>query len=494
MKNINSYRVFKRNNHEPNPEGKYVLCWMQAHHRFEYNYTLEYAVAWANKLNLPLLVHEGIVCNYQWASDRMHRFLLESTREDYELSKGLGITYYPYLESIPGEEDKLVTELAKEAALIITDGYPAFIMRKRNDKWPGMVSIPYITIDSNGIIPLSLTEKAPYSAYHFRKIMQRYFVECFTNPPAKNPLTELKNTEPVRIPESITQKWPQSGDQLSDIDTFISKLDIDHSVKPVEIKGTRAAALEQMNRFLNDHLPKYGKERNDPDNDRTSRLSSWLHFGKISEYEIVKEVLARQPEGWDLSQVKDNNGARSGFFKGHDDIEKFLDELITWREVGYHFCNHTPNYDRFESLPDWALETLEQHTDDPREYVYSPDEFEQAQTHDEIWNAAQRQLVEEGYIHNYLRMLWGKKILEWTHTPQEALEIMIELNNKYAMDGRDPNSYSGIFWILGRFDRPWFERPIFGKIRYMSSDSTRKKVKLKNYLKKYGQSPPSRED
>jgi len=486
MKNINSNRVFKRNDHDPNPDGRYVMYWMQAHHRFEYNYALDYAVGWANKLRLPLLVHEGIICNYRWASDRMHRFLLESTLEDYELSKDYGITYYPYLETSPGEADKLVKELTKEAAVIITDEYPTFIMAERNRSWPEQVDVPYITVDANGIIPLGITDKAPYSAYHFRKIMQRHFVDCFTNPPDEKPLSKLENTDRVELPENITKNWPHAGNQLKDIDSFIAGLDIDHSVGPVEMKGTRDAAISQRNKFLDNDLSKYGKERNDPDNDRTSRLSPWLHFGKISEYEIVKETLDRQPEGWNLSQVKDNNGQRSGFFKGHSYIEKFLDELITWREVGYHFCHHTRDYAAFESLPDWVLETFEEHKDDPREYVYSLQQFEQAKTHDEIWNAAQRQLIKEGYIHNYLRMLWGKKILEWTKKPEDALEIMIELNNKYAMDGRDPNSYSGIFWILGRFDRPWFERPIFGKIRYMSSDSTRKKVKLKGYLEKYG--------
>ncbi|HKI47278.1 MAG TPA: FAD-binding domain-containing protein [Balneolales bacterium] len=486
MKNINSCRVFKRNDHDPNPGGKYVMYWMQAHHRFEYNYALDYAVGWANKLDLPLLVHEGIVCNYRWASDRFHQFLLESTREDNEISKDYGITYYPYLETFPGEADKLVSELAKGAAVIITDEYPTFIMAERNKSWPKQVNVPYITVDSNGIIPLGMTDKAPYSAYHFRKIMQRHFVDCFTNPPDENPLSKLKNTDKLDLPETITKEWRHAGDQLSDIDSFIAGLDVDHSIDPVEMKGTRVAALFQMNKFLENDLAKYGEERNDPDCNRTSHLSPWLHFGKISEYEIVKGALDRQTRGWDLSQVKDNNGQRSGFLKGHSYIEKFLDELITWREIGYHFCQHTPDYDKFESLPNWVLETFEEHKSDPREYVYSLQQFEQAQTHDEIWNAAQRQLVVEGYIHNYLRMLWGKKILEWTKTPEDALEIMIELNNKYAMDGRDPNSYSGIFWILGRFDRPWFERPIFGKIRYMSSDSTRKKVKLKKYLEKYG--------
>ena len=196
--------------------------------------------------------------------------------------------------------------------------------------------------------------------------------------------------------------------------------------------------------------------------------------------------MERQPDGWELGEMKPNGGKRSGFFGGNSSIESFLDELITWREVGFHYAHHRPDYDKFESLPDWVMETMDEHRDDEREVVYSLEQFENAQTHDELWNAAQRQLREEGIIHNYLRMLWGKKVIEWSPDYRTALETLIHLNNKYALDGRDPNSYSGIFWCFGRFDRAWQERPVFGKLRYMTSDSTRKKVKLNQYLDKFG--------
>jgi deoxyribodipyrimidine photo-lyase len=168
--------------------------------------------------------------------------------------------------------------------------------------------------------------------------------------------------------------------------------------------------------------------------------------------------------------------------------EGFLDQVITWRELGYNFTSHRADYDRYESLPDWAQKTLKKHARDGRKYVYNLEQFETAATHDQLWNAAQTQLVGEGRLHNYLRMLWGKKILEWSGSPQKGLEIMIHLNNKYGLDGRNPNSYSGIFWILGRYDRPWGpERPIFGTIRYMSSANTARKVSVENYVRKYSQ-------
>ncbi|MFM7115281.1 MAG: deoxyribodipyrimidine photolyase, partial [Planctomycetota bacterium] len=176
-------------------------------------------------------------------------------------------------------------------------------------------------------------------------------------------------------------------------------------------------------------------------------------------------------------------GSNTGWWGAPPAVEAYLDQLITWRELGYNCCSLTTNYDQYQSLPGWAQKTLADHAKDKRPYLYSLEQFESAKTHDRLWNAAQRQLVYEGRIQNYLRMLWGKKVLEWTRTPQEALEILIELNNKYALDGRNPNSYSGIFWVLGRYDRAWGpERPIFGKIRFMSSDNTARKIDVRSYL------------
>ncbi|MEM8734366.1 MAG: deoxyribodipyrimidine photolyase, partial [Planctomycetota bacterium] len=191
-------------------------------------------------------------------------------------------------------------------------------------------------------------------------------------------------------------------------------------------------------------------------------------------------------EEWTPDRMQKPNGKVNGFWGVSEDAEAFLDQLCSWREIGFNMSWREPGYERLDSLPDWTQKTIREHADDPREYVYTLEQFENAETHDPIWNAAQRQLVREGRIHNYMRMLWGKKILHWTEHPREALKIMVELNNKYALDGRDPNSYSGIFWVLGRYDRAWGpERPIFGKIRYMTSENTAKKHKLGKYLQRY---------
>lgn len=486
MKNFNSKRVFKRNSNEPNPDGEYVLYWMQINRRFHYNFALEYAIGCANKLDKPLLILEAFSCDYPWATDRTHTFMMQGMKEHLDYAKKQDLNYVSFVEKEPGQYEKLMKDLAANASLLITDEYPVFIMRKRNERYPKEVDIPYISVDSNGLIPLGLTDKDPYSAYFFRKIMQKNFVEAYTNPPQQNPLDKLDNSSKVSLPDSIFEGIPDGEKALNNIPEFISDLDIDHTVKPINWHGGRSSALGMLGQFVKNSLLQYDEKRNDPDEKKTSQLSPWLHFGKISEYEIVQAVLQHQPEGWDLNKITFNKGSTGGFFNGDSNIDGFLDEVITWREVGFHFAHHRDDYDQFDSLPDWVLETMNKHRDDPREQIYSYDELKNSQTHDEIWNAAQTQLREEGIIHNYLRMLWGKKVIEWTPDPETALQFLIDLNNTYAIDGRDPNSYSGIFWCFGRFDRAWQERPIFGKLRYMTSDSTRRKVKLKEYLGEYG--------
>ena len=486
MKNINSYRKFKRNSKNINKDGEYVLYWMQINRRFQYNYALEFAVAWANKLGKPLLVYEGLNVDYRWACDRFHHFIMQGMKENVFYATQKDINFISYVEPKKGDGKGLVYQLAEKACVVISDEYPVFIIRKHNEKIAEKLNVLYTTVDSNGLIPLGVTSKDPYSAYLFRKTMQKHFKEALTNPPKENPLSDLKNTSQVDLVDSIREKREITEKMLTDIKAAIAQLDINHEVSTIEMEGTRKAALSKFQDFLDNGLFEYGEKRNHPDEKKTSGLSPWLHFGKISAYEIVKRVLDHQTDDWDLDQLTPNGGKNTGFFNGDESIQSFLDEVITWREVGFHYAHHVEGYDKFESLPEWALKTMEDHRNDKRDYVYSYEELEQSKTHDEIWNAAQTQLREEGIIHNYLRMLWGKKVIEWTPDHKTALEYLIELNNKFAIDGRDPNSYSGIFWCFGRFDRAWQEREVFGKLRYMTSESTRKKVRLDQYLAKYG--------
>jgi deoxyribodipyrimidine photo-lyase len=262
-------------------------------------------------------------------------------------------------------------------------------------------------------------------------------------------------------------------------------LPIDHRVASVQLRGGHTSARRKLKQFLEEKLQAYAEQRNEPDLDAASGLSPYLHFGHISVHEVFAEIVRR--EKWNPAKLAlRTNGSREGWWNMSPAAEAFLDQLITWRELGYNLSAHRGDAGRFESLPAWAQETLQEHSKDERVHVYSLKEFESARTHDPLWNAAQIQLIREGRIHNYLRMLWGKKILEWSRSPEEAAKIMIHLNDKYAIDGRDPNSYSGIFWVLGRYDRPWGpERPIFGLIRYMSSENTARKLSVKNYIRKY---------
>lgn len=486
MKNINSFRKFERNSNTVDLSGEYVLYWMQINRRLEYNFALEYAVAWANKLNKPLLIYEGLNIDYPWASDRFHKFIMQGMQENLRIAEKLNLNLFSYVEPNEGAGKGLFYELAEGSCCVISDEFPVFIIRKHNERVANRISVPYTTIDSNGLIPLGITSKDPYSAYLFRKIMQKHFVEAYTNPPKKDPLSALENRDFIQLSEIFLAKYQSAMGVDDDLQKVIEHLDIDHSVQAVDVSGTREGALEKLDFFIQNNLFEYGEKRNHPDENKSSGLSPWLHFGKISEYEIVKAALDQQPKSWDLAQITPNGGKNTGFFNGNESIQSFLDEVITWREVGFHFAHHRPDYDEFESLPDWVKQTMNEHQHDERKWIYSLVDLEQSRTHDEIWNAAQTQLREEGIIHNYLRMLWGKKVIEWTPDYRTALDFLIELNNKYALDGRDPNSYSGIFWCLGRFDRAWQEREVFGKLRYMASESTRKKVRMKEYLSKYG--------
>jgi deoxyribodipyrimidine photo-lyase len=240
-----------------------------------------------------------------------------------------------------------------------------------------------------------------------------------------------------------------------------------------------------------ERMGRYGEERNEPDAEATSGLSPHLHWGHLSSHQLLAAVAAA--ERWSPERLaRTTSGAREGWWGMSPGAEAFLDQAVTWREIGFNLAARLPAYDRYDSLPAWAQATLERHRADPRPTLYDLPALTAARTHDALWNAAQSQLLREGRIHNYLRMLWGKKVLEWSATPRDALDALVDLNNRYALDGRDPNSYSGIFWCFGRFDRPWApERPIFGTIRYMSSDAARRKLHLTRYLARHAPATPA---
>ncbi|MEL6343901.1 MAG: deoxyribodipyrimidine photolyase [Myxococcota bacterium] len=466
-----------------NPDGQFVLYWMIANRRPHDNYALQRAAEHAAEMGRPLVILEALRNRYRWASDRIHRFIIDGMRAHEQHFADRPVLYYPYVEPAIGHGAGMLEACANRACLIVTDEYPAFFLPRMVAAAAQKVSVRMEVVDSNGLIPLSATEAEKTTAHSFRRLMQKIIAPHLKPDqlPDPDPLNGMSLQRLGALDDAIAKRWPKTDLKTLDLST----LPIDHGVPEVPgVTGGFTAGEQIWSAFLDNRLERYNEDRNHPEKDGASGLSPYLHFGHISVHRMFRDITRHQ--GWSVGDLPQKaTGKRAGWWQMSEPTEAFLDELITWRELGYHFCHHRPDdYDKFDSLPAWALKTLADHTDDDRQYTYTLQQFEQAKTHDALWNAAQHQLRAEGRIHNYLRMLWGKKILHWTASPRDALTIMEELNNKYGLDGRDPNSYSGIFWVLGRFDRAWGpERPIFGKVRYMTSDSTRRKYRVNQYIK-----------
>ena len=488
MAAVPSIRIRDCNDAPIRPGGHYVLYWMIASRRLAFNFALDRALEHAREWRKPLVILEALRCDYPWASDRLHRFVLEAMAHNASVCASRGVLYYPYVEPAPGAGAGLLAALAADACVVVTDEYPCFFLPKMVAAAAKQLSVRLEAVDSNGLLPLRAAERAFPTAHAFRRFLQKTLPAHLAEFPSSNPLAKARAiSRPSSLRKDVTSRWPAaSAVLLSGEPPSLAALPIDHAVAPIKERGGHARARVKMKMFLEKKLSRYPEDRNEPDVEGASGLSFYLHFGHISVHEVFA-AMARQ-ENWKPERLAvRSNGSREGWWNMNAGAEAFLDELITWREVGYNFCSKREDYGCFESLPDWAQKTLQKHACDERTNLYTLEEFESAGTHDRLWNAAQTQLVREGRIHNYLRMLWGKKILEWSPTPQDALATLLHLNNKYSVDGRDPNSYSGIFWCLGRFDRPWGpERPVFGTVRYMSSQNTARKFSVKDYLQKYG--------
>jgi len=489
---IPKIRIRAVNAEEIKPDGEYVLYWMIANRRLHFNFALDRALEHCTALKKPLVVFEPLRIGYRWASDRMHRFVMDGMADNARECNEKGIRYYPYVEPTPNADKGLLTALSEKACVVVTDEYPGFFLPRMVESAGKKIRASLEAVDSNGLLPIAACQQVMGRAFDFRRFLQKELPKHLGEFPADDPLRKAKLPGPASLSAKILKNWPAASQALlSGNPAPLKSLPIDHSVRPAELRGGHSKAKKKALEFFEQKLGDYGEKRNEPELDVASGLSPYLHFGHLSVHEVFAELARREkwkPEKLSLRVT----GSREGWWNMSGNAESFLDEIITWREVGFNFSAHRSDYDQYESLPDWAKKTLQEHAKDQREHLYSPEEFEAAKTHDALWNAAQRQLVEEGKIHNYLRMLWGKKILQWTRTPQEAAEIMIHLNNKYALDGRDPNSYSGIFWVLGRYDRPWAPmRPVFGSIRYMSSENTARKVSVKNYVRRYSAESPA---
>lgn len=466
-------------------DGKYVLYWMTSARRTRFSFALDHAIEYASELQVPLVILEALRVDYRWASDRFHRFVLDGMAANERDLQGAPVLYYPYVEPRVGAGKGLLAALSEQACVTVTDDFPSFFLPRMLSAAAKQIKSHFVAVDGNGLLPLSTSEKLYPTAYVFRRFMQKTLPLHLAMPKAApfdgtslRPLTEL--------PASITERWPRAPKELlARNSNLLAELPLDHSVGTVDLEGGSATAGHFLSRFLEKRLARYADERHLPDAEADSQLSPFLHFGHISVHEVVSRLFEAEGKPFVVEPGR-ATGKREGFWGVSGPAESFLDEVVTWRELGHHTAAHDPNFGTYTSVPGWARQSLARHASDPRAHLYTLEQLDAAQSSDEVWNAAQMQLKKEGRIHNAVRMIWGKKVLEWTSCAEETFSVLEELNNRYALDGRNPNSYSGISWCLGKFDRPWGpERPIFGVVRYMTTDSAKRKYKLKPYIERY---------
>lgn len=480
-------RVRALNQRPIDPAGDFVLYWMTTARRLHYNFALQRSVDLAIELRKPLLILEAVDVDYPWASDRLHRFILDGMQANARQARSTAAHYYPYVEPAAHAGRGLLSRVSSAACAIVTDDYPAFFIPAITASAARQSAARVESVDSNGLIPVAAHGRAFTSARAYRAFAQRELRTHLVDFPEPHPLARLDGrrgrTHP--LPGEIRRRWPEAARSLlAASPRELARLPIDHGVGPVSMRGGSEHAAAALARFLEAGLPRYALEHNHPDADCTSRLSPYLHFGHLSAHEIFSAVMTR--ERWTTRRLNPKGGgAREGWWGVGASANTFLDQLVVWRELAFNGCEYVPRYTTYASLPEWARATLEAHANDRRQQ-YRMADLEAARTADPVWNAAQRQLVAEGWFHGYLRMLWGKKILEWSPDPQTALDRMEALMNRYSLDGRDPVSYASFTWVLGRYDRPWPPRPVFGTVRCLSSAATRRKLRLKAFMDRYG--------
>jgi deoxyribodipyrimidine photo-lyase len=448
-KEIQEERV-KQLNEKEIVEGDYVLYWMQEAQRAEYNHALEYAVQRANELGQPLLVIFGLMADYPEANLRHYAFLLEGLQDVKEGLKERNIKFVVRR----GSPDEVALDAGKNASLIVCDMSYLSLQKEWREKVAEGADCLVVQVETEVVVPVELaSDKQEHAARTLRPKIQEHLDEF---------LVELEPTEIDK--QSLNMK--DDGLDLSNVEEILDDMKLDRSVESVShlYRGGTREAKKILERFLESKLDTYVEHRNQPQTDDVSHMSKYLHYGHISPIYVALKIQDANPP--------------------QEDLDSYLEELIIRRELSMNFCHYIPDYDEFSNLPDWAKKTLKDHASDEREYVYAREQLENAQTHDEYWNAAMNEMRYTGYMHNYMRMYWGKKILEWSVTPEEAYETTLYLNNKYFVDGRDPNSYANVAWVFGQHDRGWQERAVFGKVRYMSAGGLERKAKPEQYVAK----------
>jgi len=449
-------RVNVRRGGPPRPGARCVVYWMQRAMRVIENPALDVAIQVGNLLGLPVVIFLSVIPNYPNANLRHYHFLAQGLRDVAEDAAARGVGFL--VRRHPNNSLEAFLEEV-EAALVIGDENPCREPERWRNVLAGRLKLPFWTVDADVVVPSALFNRSYFLLHHFRPHLKAQLPNFLVAQPPVQPLHPFRPWKPI-----------SSFDLAGDITAGFTRLD--RSVAPVEtFTGGTHAALRRLRAFVDHDLMRYEETRNHPEVKGTSRLSPYLHFGNISPLTIA---LAAQ----DAVQRGKASAAA---------CEKFLDELIGWRELAVLFVRHTPAYDTWECAEPWARKTLIEHAGDPRDHRYTFEQLERAETHDDLWNAAQREMVHSGWMHNYMRMYWAKKILEWAPDPARAFDWAVTLNDRYELDGRDPNGYAGIAWaIVGKHDRPWFDRPVFGVIRPMSGASIAKKIDAGAYIRQNG--------
>ncbi len=432
-------------NDEPVRHGaRYVLYWARSNRRVSSNHALAFAAERANDLGLPLLFYEALRRSDPHSNSRLHTFVVQGVPENARRARDLG---FGYVFDLGGDS---LRRLAEDAAMVVTDDDPL--------SEPGTFRAKCYAVDSSCVVPMSEIGERQYAAYairpKIRKLLPRY----------------LRPLEPVRVRRDFRGDPGGVHTEVTaeNIRELVAACDIDHSVPAVaSVRGGADEAERRLQEFLEHDLRRYAKYRNEPSEHATSRLSPYLHFGQISALEVALK-------------------AREHAAKHKLIADEFLEELIVRRELAFNFARHTATRDSLDVLPDWARATLHEHAHDRRPAVYTREEFVNARTHDELWNATQTEMLKRGTIHSYYRMYWGKKMIEWSGTYGEALALMTGVHDRFALDGQDPNTYANVLWCFGLHDRPWPERPVFGKIRYMSLEGMRRKTDVDAYVREIG--------
>lgn len=450
---IQDERLRRLNDGHAGP-GRYVLYWMQASCRVRCNHALEHAVRRANELGRPVVACFGLTADFPEANARHYAFLLEGLRDAQAALADRGIP----LVVRRGRPDEVAAELARDACLVVTDRGYLRVQREWRERAAAAIPRALVEVESDVVVPVeTAAAHAQYAAATLRPRIARQLARF---------LVPLRATPLRAKPPAL----PPAGLPLDDLPALLRELGVDDRVPPVPaLRGGERAAEARLRAFLERGLARYDEDRNDPGLAGQSGLSPYLHFGQISPLRIALAVRER---------------ARRAGPRHRAGAEAFLEELIVRRELGANMARYEADYDRFAVLPAWCRATLLAHAKDRRERLYTPRQLEAARTHDPYWNAAQTEMVLTGTMHGYMRMYWGKKILEWTESPEAAFRTALRLNNRYQLDGRDPNSFAGVAWVFGKHDRPWAERPVFGLVRYMNAAGLERKFDMKAYVER----------